>query len=67
MYFCTGAVLFILAQMVKKGLVEPYLFWLAVKRRGFLSHSICSRSVESPARCSSRAVISRLGLRDDSN
>lgn len=59
---CTQAVLFILAQMVKEGLVEPYLFPLAVALRAAPSLSICLGSVESPACRTSEAVISRLGL-----
>lgn len=64
---CVYAVLCIFVQMVKRGLVEPCLLWLAVKQRAPLSSSICLCSVESPARRSSGAVISRLGLRADSN
>lgn len=64
---CIWAVLFILAQMVKEGLVEPYLFLLAMALRTAPSLSICSGSVESPACRTSEAVISRLGRWNDSN
>lgn len=64
---CARTVLCILVQMVKEGLVEPSLFWLAVKQSLSLSSSICSRSVESSACCRSEPLISRLGLGDDGN
>lgn len=59
---CMREALFLSAQMVKEGLVEPSLFLLAVMLGASASLSICLGSVEFPACHTSEAVISRLGL-----